>query len=412
MSLSSCINPAQLSTQPESLTYSAIAAADQVFCSTHQHILSQGVHTILHQPVFDLQHSPAAFLQQVQQAFSSARAAGQSNPLCIGVLPFDLHEPAYLVIPEHVQRYHQTPLALTEPGRSARLPLQAIESNFQQAQFERAVRQAQANFSFSDLRKVVLGRILRVQAQQDFNRDQIFQHLLWQNPQAYHYRIALPEQKVLLGASPELLLRKQQNNVLSHPLAGSRKRLSIAHDDQLQAQELRASLKDHFEHSLVTRAIEQVLQPLCAKLQVPKLPDLFATSTMWHLATAIEGELQQTAMTALELALRLHPTPALGGYPSVPANKLIQLIEPESRAYFGGLVGWCDANGDGEWAVVIRGGEIQGCHARLFAGAGIVDESVPEAEWLETKAKLQTMLNALQLDLQSGPQAASLQEAA
>jgi isochorismate synthase len=93
----------------------------------------------------------------------------------------------------------------------------------------------------------------------------------------------------------------------------------------------------------------------------------------------------------------MHPTPALCGYPTRMARKLINLIEPFERGMFGGLVGWCDAEGNGEWAVTIRCGRMAGSRIELFAGAGIVAESRPESEWDETQAKLQTMVNALGL---------------
>ncbi len=394
------------------LTWEAISQAEYFFSSPHQQIVAQGCRRRLILSVEDIHGNDAGFAQQIQQALSEEARAGVAHPVCLGVVPFDKREPACLIMPEQVQRFAKRSNLHYPVQETQRLVMRHCSSNLNQQAFQLAVAQAQANFQYSDIRKVVLGRILRVEAQQDFNQLAILQQLIAQNPHAYHYRFRLPDQSVLMGASPELLLRKQAGAIFSHPLAGSAKRLSDAAADQAQAHTLSASVKDHYEHSLVTRGIEHVLAPLCRELHVPKLPELFSTSTMWHLGTPIRGELQQTEMNALVLAAKLHPTPALGGYPTALARKLIDLIEPESRNYFGGIVGWCDAHGDGEWAVVIRSGEFAGARAKLFAGAGIVEDSEAEAEWLETKAKLQTMLNALNLQAETQMDATYKQEAA
>lgn len=401
-----------VSQDDSALSWDLIAEADYFFSSGHQQVLAKGCQRRLQLSVEDLQGNDAGFAATLQQAFNDVRQNVTDNPLCIGVVPFDKREPACLIFPEQVQRFENRTHLSGVASETQRLLMRHCSSNLNQHEFQRAVAQAQANFQYSDLRKVVLGRILRVEAQHDFNLTAILQQLVAQNPHAYHYRINLPDQAVLMGASPELLLRKQAGKILSHPLAGSNKRLAAASEDQAQARALSASVKDHYEHSLVTRGIEQILSPLCQQLLVPKLPELFATSTMWHLGTAIEGELLDATTNALVLAAKLHPTPALGGYPTRLARKLIDLIEPESRHYFGGIVGWCDARGDGEWAVVIRSGEFAGAKAKLFAGAGIVEDSQAEAEWLETKAKLQTMLNALNLQAETLTEPALCKEAA
>lgn len=119
---------------------------------------------------------------------------------------------------------------------------------------------------------------------------------------------------------------------------------------------------------------------------------------MWHLSTRIRGELLNPNLNVMQLACLLHPTPALCGFPTESAHQLIADLEPHDRGLFSGIVGWCDANGDGEWAIVIRSGLLRGNRVRLFAGAGIVAASTPQAEWMETAAKLGTMLNAFGLN--------------
>lgn len=152
---------------------------------------------------------------------------------------------------------------------------------------------------------------------------------------------------ILLGASPALLLRKQGDAFSSLPLA---------------------------------------------------VPQLITTSTLWHFSTPIEGSAKSSDENALSLACLLHPTPALSGFPHDVATTLISELELFERDLFGGIVGWCDEDGNGEWVVTIRCARINGNQVRLFAGAGIVLASSPEDEWNETGTKLSTMLNVLGLN--------------
>ena len=118
---------------------------------------------------------------------------------------------------------------------------------------------------------------------------------------------------------------------------------------------------------------------------------------MWHLSSRITGELVDPSISSLALAVALHPTPAVCGYPTALAQEAIGTIEPFERGFYTGIVGWCDANGDGQWAVTIRCAEADEHSLRLFAGAGIVAGSKPESELAETEAKFRTMLQAMGL---------------
>jgi len=123
---------------------------------------------------------------------------------------------------------------------------------------------------------------------------------------------------------------------------------------------------------------------------------------MWHLSTALEGQLRDPQTSVLQLACQIHPTPAVCGVPTLLARKLIDLVEPIDRGLFSGMVGWCNSQGNGEWVVTIRCGAVQHDRICLFAGAGIVEASCSDSEWKETQAKLGTMLAACGLDAQVG----------
>ncbi|MOA17164.1 Isochorismate synthase DhbC [compost metagenome] len=140
--------------------------------------------------------------------------------------------------------------------------------------------------------------------------------------------------------------------------------------------------------------IRSLLSPVCAELDVPDKPSLINTAALWHLSTRIEGRLADPETNALQLACLLHPTPAVCGFPTERAHRLIRFVEPFERGLFTGMVGWTDSEGNGEWVVTIRCGTVQRETVRLFAGAGIVEASEPESEWAEVQTKLKTMLNA------------------
>ncbi len=133
----------------------------------------------------------------------------------------------------------------------------------------------------------------------------------------------------------------------------------------------------------------------CSGLDVPAEPEVVGTPTMWHLSTRISGRVGEDGPSSLELAEALHPTPAVCGVPLDRARDTIARLEPEDRGYYAGLVGWTGLDGDGEWVVTIRCAEVSDRTARLFAGAGIVAGSEPEAEVAETSAKFRTLLRAL-----------------
>jgi isochorismate synthase len=148
----------------------------------------------------------------------------------------------------------------------------------------------------------------------------------------------------------------------------------------------------------VADSVRASLEPLCDQLSAPATPRLVATATMWHLQTEIVGELTDPRTSSLQLALALHPTPAVCGVPTAQARATIGELEGFDRDFYAGVVGWCDRSGDGEWVVAIRCAEVRPESLRLYSGAGIVAGSVPSAEVAETSAKFRTMLEAIGLD--------------
>lgn len=251
-----------------------------------------------------------------------------------------------------------------------------------------------------DLRKVVLARTLAVTADQPLPQDAIFQRLA-QDGSVTAFRVTLPgaAQRALIGATPELLVEKTGARITSHPLAGSARRLADPGQDRAARDGLVASDKDRREHAIVVEYILDVLTPYCRDLTCPEGTTITSTRSMWHLGTRITGALRDGDMPSVLLASLLHPTPAVCGLPCDRAAALIRQVEPVDRQFYAGAVGWTDLSrrGDGAWYVAIRCADICGASARLYAGAGIVPGSDPQAETAETGAKFGAMLQVLGL---------------
>lgn len=332
--------------------------------------------------------------RQIVQALAVAEDAGQANPLLIGAFAFDPAEASCLYVPGRYERGERR-----APEAMPAMANQVISANSTPAaaEFKSSVSAALDAFAQGTLAKVVLSRKLKLQLSQAADPEQVLARLMTQNPNAFHFSLPLGQGRRLLGASPELLLRVSGGAVFTHPLAGSAKRGGEPQQDEAVARKLLASSKDRHEHRLVIDEIRRVLAPHCRELAIPAEPSLMSTDTLWHLGTPIAGQLHAGQASVLSLACQLHPTPALCGYPTELARQFIREQEPFQRALFSGIVGWCDSQGNGEWAVVIRCGVLDGHHVELFAGAGIVAGSDPAMEWAETGTKLGTMLKALGL---------------
>ncbi|OON38671.1 isochorismate synthase EntC [Izhakiella australiensis] len=368
------------------------------FMSPHRCFTTSGCFRRLSLPAADGGNMDGAFQRQTAEAFSQARAAGIVNPVVVGAIPFDTSQPSALFIPQRCEsftRSEEQQAAAQAPEPAAMNIIERKEIPAQQ-RFESMVASAAGLTATPEVDKVVLSRLIDITTDKAPDSRQLLTRLVAQNPASFNFHVPLPDGGVLLGASPELLLRKQGDRFSSLPLAGSARRQGDAALDREAGDRLLASEKDRHEHQLVIQAMRRVLDPCCQRLSVPDSPQLITTPTLWHLATLIEGT-AHAGQNALALACLLHPTPALSGFPHQTAKRLIDELEPFDRQLFGGIVGWCDDQGNGEWVVTIRCARLRENQVRLFAGAGIVPASSPESEWRETGVKLATMLNVFGL---------------
>ncbi|HEY7773711.1 MAG TPA: isochorismate synthase [Marinagarivorans sp.] len=342
--------------------------------------------------------------EQASESLRFAKELGFKHPVVIGAVPFDINRPAHLRVSTNIAT------AIGLEHLKTLQPLQTQNISEQEATvtpyptpeiFKHSVQNALERFARGELDKVVLSRTLDVNYPSAPNTHALLKNLAVKNTQGFTFAIDLKgvEQServhTLVGASPELLIARKGQRVYAHPLAGSEPRSQDPVLDRARAEQLLQSEKDLREHALVIKAIKSALSPFCKTLNIPEKPSLVATETLWHLGTHIEGELADLTTSALTLALAIHPTPAVCGYPTQAAFNAIQELENYERDLFTGMVGWCNSDGDGEWVVTIRCAQVDDCQVRLYAGAGIVAGSNPEKETAETAAKFNTLLNAM-----------------
>jgi salicylate biosynthesis isochorismate synthase/menaquinone-specific isochorismate synthase len=331
--------------------------------------------------------------------------------------------PALMVLPELVLhrvegRTHLTVCAVSDPGRNpgevvagltariaalreGALPLVdphptgsvRIASASPPEEFEGSVAAAVERIRGGELDKVVLAREVVVEAPRAHDPAALYGALRELFPSCFCFCCGSPE-GAFVGASPELLVRRSGSSAATVGLAGSTRRSADPSVDDHLGEQLRTSAKDRSEHEIVVRRIERSLRPYSVWVQAAPEPELIRVANIQHLGTPIHAQLAEPR-SAVELAGRLHPTPAVGGEPRARALQAMAELEALDRGWYAGPVGWMDATEDGEFCVALRSALLRDRTAHLFAGAGIVADSRPDAELAETELKLGALLPLL-----------------
>jgi isochorismate synthase len=281
------------------------------------------------------------------------------------------------------------PLPLLDPAPIGRYE---VVSAMPPAHYEQAVQLAVQRIREGELEKVVLAREVDVHAPAPHDPGAVLGLLREAFGSSFVYAVGRGD-ATFIGATPELLLRRQGQRVTTVALAGSTRRSADpAVDDHLGEQLLRSD-KDRHENLIVARRIARALKPHAVWVTAAEDPVVVKVANIQHLAAPIRAQLA-APMDAVKLAGRLHPTPAVGGEPP-EAVAAIPALEGFDRGWYAGTVGWTDAAGDGEFCVALRCALLAGSLARCYAGCGIVADSDPVAELAESEIKLQVMLPAL-----------------
>ncbi len=283
-----------------------------------------------------------------------------------------------------------TPEPVTGPGDTAYADgaLSALE-------WQAAVAEAIRRIGRGEVDKVVLARDLEARTSHPVDARWLLGRLADRYPGCWTFSV-----EGLVGATPEMLVRRNKGLVTSRVLAGTIRRSGDDARDLALAASLARSSKDLEEHEYAVRSVADALTPHCTSTNVPESPFVLHLANVMHLATDVTGVLTDET-SSLGLAAALHPSAAVCGTPTGSAADLITEVEAMDRDRYAGPVGWMDASGDGEWGIALRCGRLDDSdprRLRLFAGCGIVAGSDPETELAESTAKLVPMRDALAAD--------------
>ena len=351
--------------------------------------------------------------------FPAATLTGDDGPagtgvVAMGSLPFERSRPGVLHIPRVLvtqDRHGGAWITSRGPGADLDALVAEVDEPSQgpvgvrsvsyaptPEEYAHQVARAVERLRRGELAKVVLARAVLGTATEEVDPAALAQRLRTREPHCTLYSLPLRSGRRYVGASPELLVRRDGVSVACHPLAGTIALPSNVAPDDYEAW-LLGSHKNRHEHDVLVQDIIDTLRG-AYDVAADAAPSIVALRSIAHLGTWVTGTHHGPgpAPSALDLLRQLHPTAAVGGIPREPAEALIGALEGRPRGPYAGPVGWIDANGDGEWWIGIRGVLLRGAAFEAWAGAGIVDESDPIAEREETRDKLLSVLSALLSD--------------
>lgn len=291
---------------------------------------------------------------------------------------------------------YETRLRAADAPSSSVPPIPAIDTTaWDRPEWADAVRRTLDRIRDSSLSKAVLARSITIPVGRSRDALEILATLRDIYPTCYRFLIDDGRGNAFLGASPERLVSLRSHRFTTEAVAGTQ-RCEAGDDTEAMGRALLYRAKDQREHEVVLRHILDALAPMCigevrtTPAEVMRLPHLL------HIRTRVDGWARRK--NVLDYVARLHPTPAVAGWPPEEALDWIRRVEPDPRGWYAGCVGWVDGHRDGDFAVGIRSIAIRGDKARVFAGAGIVEGSDPEQEWNETELKMKGMLDAIARD--------------
>lgn len=273
------------------------------------------------------------------------------------------------------------------------LPILKNKSESDPKNWKELVEKATVQIAQGQAAKIVLARKMEVEFEEQPVIVSILKELT--NNQTLSFVFAIEkEQDCFIGATPERLVRIDKQQLFSACLAGTAPRGKSKAEDEKIGQDLWKDKKNREEHNYVVSMIREALETYCDAINIPDEPVVYPLKNLQHLYTPVVANLKE-GFTIFDIIKGLHPTPALGGLPREASLTFIREHEFLDRGWYGAPIGWLDAYANGEFAVAIRSAVIKDKKATLFAGCGVVKDSIPEEEYEETMMKFTPMLTAL-----------------
>ncbi len=326
-----------------------------------------------------------------------------SGLICFGSIAFSDKSlsTSILVIPNVIIGKHEDTLWLTTVNidEAKALELISFDSTFTSATFEPGqitpdqyilnVERAVEEIAAKNIEKVVLARDLKASVSESFNINPVLRKLEKKFDSCYIYSV-----DGLFGASPELLVKVERQQFSARVLAGTAGRGTDPGVDQAIGAALFDSPKNRSEHKFAIDSLVSSLEQFTDQIEVDDKPFSIALPNLWHLASDVRALLNSDA-SSLQVVNALHPSAAVAGTPRDKALEVIEAIENLDRGRYAGPVGWLGADGDGVWAIALRGAQLENNVLTAFAGCGIVAESDAQAELAEAVLKFKPIVDAL-----------------
>jgi anthranilate synthase component 1 len=279
--------------------------------------------------------------------------------------------------------------------RSETSPALALTSNYTRERFEEQVRTAKEHIAAGEIYQVVLSQ--RFEAEMGADPFTVYRALRHVNPSPYMFFIRMGGVSVV-GSSPEMLVRVEGSRVETHPIAGTRPRGRNADEDMRLSEELKRNEKERAEHVMLVDLGRNDVGRVCeyGSVRVPQFMGLEKFSHVMHLTSIVEGKLADDR-DRLDALVSCFPAGTVSGAPKVRAMQIIKELEPSGRGLYAGAVGYVDFAGNLDFCIAIRTVIMSEGKAYVQAGAGIVMDSNPAAEYDETKDKARALVRALEL---------------
>ena len=270
-----------------------------------------------------------------------------------------------------------------------------VSANHTREAFEGAVRRIQEDIAAGEVFQAVISH--RFDTSTDASPFDVYRALRHINPSPYMFFLRMG-QDAIIGASPEMLVRVEGRHVETHPIAGTRRRGTTPDEDQRLAEELRRNEKERAEHVMLVdlgrNDIGRVSE--IGSVRVPQFMALERYSHVMHLVSRVEGQLAEDR-DRLDALVATFPAGTLTGAPKIRAMQIVGGLEPTRRGLYGGAVGYLDFAGNLDFCIAIRTIAMHGAAAQVQAGAGIVADSIPAAEYDEACDKARALLQALEM---------------
>jgi len=284
--------------------------------------------------------------------------------------------------------------ALSKPASRTGAALE-VTSNVSRDEFERMVRTAKEYIAAGDIYQVVLSQ--RFEAALNADPFTVYRALRHVNPSPYMYFLKVGDRSIV-GSSPEMLVRAEGRRIQTHPIAGTRPRGKTDEEDQRLAEELKRNEKERAEHVMLVDLGRNDLGRVSAygSVRVPTYMTIERYSHVMHLVSIVEGKLDDRN-DRLDALVACFPAGTVSGAPKVRAMEIISELENRRRGVYAGAVGYVDFAGNLDFCITIRTVVIENGRAYVQAGAGIVADSNPTAEYEETRDKARAVIRALEL---------------